>query len=42
MRVHVETTPIEDLLVVVPEVFEDERGFFMEVYHQEEFRKAGL
>ncbi len=42
MRVHVETTPIEDLLVIVPEVFEDERGFFMEVYHQEEFRKAGL
>lgn len=42
MRVHVETTPIEDLLVVVPEVFEDERGFFVEVYHQEEFRKAGL
>jgi dTDP-4-dehydrorhamnose 3,5-epimerase len=42
MRVHVETTPIEDLLVIVPEVFEDERGFFMEVYHQEEFRKARL
>lgn len=42
MRVHVETTPIKDLLVVVPEVFEDERGFFVEVYHQEEFRRAGL
>ncbi len=35
-------TEIPDVIVVEPEVFEDERGFFMESYHQERFRAAGL
>jgi dTDP-4-dehydrorhamnose 3,5-epimerase len=42
LRLHVETTPIPDLLLLTHEVFEDDRGFFMEVYRQDAFREAGL
>ena len=38
----VEKTPIEDLYVVVPSVFEDERGFFMEVYRKDKFKEFGI
>ena len=42
MQVKIETTPIQDVLVVVPEVFEDQRGFFVEVYRQDQYRELGL
>lgn len=35
-------TPLEGLVVVKPTVFGDDRGFFMETYHKEEFAKAGI
>jgi dTDP-4-dehydrorhamnose 3,5-epimerase len=35
-------TGIADLWVIEPTVFGDERGYFMETYHQAEFQKAGL
>lgn len=35
-------TEIEGVFVVEPEVFGDERGYFMETYSEEEFKKAGL
>lgn len=35
-------TPIEGLYVVEPKVFEDERGYFMETYNYNDFKKAGL
>lgn len=35
-------TPIEDLIVLEPSVFGDDRGFFMETYNQEEFKELGL
>ena len=37
-------TPLEipDVVVIQPHVFADERGFFLESYHQEHFRTAGL
>lgn len=35
-------TSIEGVLVIEPTVFGDERGYFMETYHAEEFKKAGL
>lgn len=38
----IEPTPLAGLLVVVPDVFEDQRGFFMEVYREDRFRAAGL
>ena len=35
-------TPIEGLWIIEPRVFEDERGFFMETYHQERFKAHGI
>ena len=35
-------TDIEGVYVVEPEVFGDERGYFMETYSAEEFKEAGL
>ena len=29
------------VIVIEPEVHEDERGFFTEIYHQEKFEAAG-
>lgn len=38
----IETTPLEGLLVIVPRVFEDARGYFMEVYNEQRYREAGI
>ena len=35
-------TPIEGLLIIKPNVFEDERGYFFESYNRELFLKHGL
>jgi dTDP-4-dehydrorhamnose 3,5-epimerase len=35
-------TAIEGVYIIEPTVFGDERGYFMETYHAEEFKKAGL
>lgn len=35
-------TNIPDVVVIEPQTFSDERGFFMEVWHQEKFRQAGI
>ena len=35
-------TEIPDVLVIEPKVFEDERGFFMEVWNHKTFSEAGL
>lgn len=37
-----EPTPIPDLKIVKPRVFEDDRGFFYESYNEEKFRAHGL
>jgi len=42
MRIHVETTPLDGVLVLSHEVFDDERGFFMEVFRADEYEKIGL
>jgi dTDP-4-dehydrorhamnose 3,5-epimerase len=34
--------PIPDVLLIVPDVYGDERGFFMEVYQAQKFSKAGI
>jgi len=39
---HFKKLEIPDVILIEPEVFEDERGFFMEVYKKEEFEKAGI
>lgn len=35
-------TPIKDLLIIKPRVFEDARGFFFESYSEKKFKEAGL
>jgi dTDP-4-dehydrorhamnose 3,5-epimerase len=35
-------TPIEGVMVIEPKVFGDDRGFFMESWNAEAFRKAGM
>lgn len=35
-------TPIEGLLIIRPDVFEDERGYFFESYSREAFPKNGM
>ena len=35
-------TSIEGVYVIEPTVFADERGYFMETYHKEEFEENGL
>ena len=42
MKVHVESAHFRDAFVLRPEVAEDERGFFLESYRADEFKKAGL
>jgi len=42
MKLTVRQLAIPDVLVLEHEVFEDERGFFMEVYKRDAFRELGL
>ena len=41
-KITVETTPIEGLLVITPQVFGDNRGYFMETYNIADFMEAGI
>ena len=34
--------PIEGLILVTPQAFEDERGFFLERYNQKVFQSHGI
>jgi dTDP-4-dehydrorhamnose 3,5-epimerase len=36
------TTPLKDVLIAVPKVFGDERGFFMETWSERIFADAGI
>lgn len=38
----IEKTEIEGVYVITPTFFEDDRGFFMEVYKKDQFKEAGL
>lgn len=42
MQLNVESRHIGEVAVVVPEVFEDDRGFFMETYRKDQFSEIGL
>jgi dTDP-4-dehydrorhamnose 3,5-epimerase len=42
MQVKKESTHLGEIVVVAPEVFEDERGFFMETYRTDQFKALGL
>ncbi len=38
----IEPTELDGVLHIKPQVFGDERGFFLETYHAEKYRQAGL
>ena len=40
MKFH--TTPIADVVLIEPQVFGDERGFFLETWQAEKFKAAGV
>ena len=42
MQVKIESVHLGDVVVIKPEVFEDTRGFFMEVYREDQFKELGL
>ncbi|MCP4153790.1 MAG: dTDP-4-dehydrorhamnose 3,5-epimerase [bacterium] len=42
MRLSIESKHLNGLVVIVPEVFEDERGFFMETYRTDQFKELGI
>ncbi|MHB8440054.1 MAG: dTDP-4-dehydrorhamnose 3,5-epimerase [Acidimicrobiales bacterium] len=42
MRVDVERTRIDDVVVVTPDAFTDDRGFFTEIYRRDLFAALGL
>ena len=37
-----EQTGIDDVVIIKPSVFEDERGFFLETYEKNDFKQAGI
>ena len=42
MLIRKESTHLGEIVIVSPEVFEDERGFFMETYRADQFEALGL
>lgn len=42
MEFRIESKRLGDVVVLVPEVSQDERGFFMEVFRKDQFEKLGL
>ena len=42
MEFKVEQTGIKDLLIITPDIFQDDRGFFTEAYRKDKFSEFGL
>jgi len=42
MQIKIESRHLGDVVVLAPEVFEDERGFFLETYREDQFKSLGL
>jgi dTDP-4-dehydrorhamnose 3,5-epimerase len=42
MQIRIESTQLGEIIIVAPEVFQDERGFFMETYRADQFKALGL
>lgn len=41
-KIKVTTCNIEGIYIIEPEVFGDSRGYFMETYHEEVYKRAGI
>lgn len=42
MQFNIESVHLNEIVIVVPECFQDDRGFFMESYRQDQFSALGL
>ena len=42
MELRIESKPLNGVCVLAPQVFQDERGFFMEVFKADQFKSLGL
>jgi len=42
MNINIESTQLKDVVIVVPEIFQDSRGFFMETFREDQFKTLGL
>lgn len=42
MEIRVESRHLSDIVVLVPDIFQDSRGFFMETFRQDQFKALGL
>ena len=42
MELKIESRPLGDICVLAPQVFQDERGFFTEVFRADQFKAMGL
>ena len=42
MALHIESRHLNGVVVLIPDAYEDERGFFMETFHADQFRALGL
>jgi len=42
MKMHIESTHLDGVSVLRPDVFEDERGFFLEAFRADQFQELGL
>lgn len=42
MEFQIESRHLGEVVVIVPEIFQDSRGFFMETYREDQFKRLGL
>jgi dTDP-4-dehydrorhamnose 3,5-epimerase len=42
MEIRVESRSLRDVVILVPDIFQDSRGFFMETYREDQFKTMGL
>lgn len=42
MTLTIESRHLNDVVVLIPEIFQDERGFFMETFRKDQFLELGL
>jgi dTDP-4-dehydrorhamnose 3,5-epimerase len=42
MNISIESRHLEDIVVIVPGIFQDSRGFFSEIFREDQFRQLGL
>jgi dTDP-4-dehydrorhamnose 3,5-epimerase len=42
VEIKIESKFLQDVVVIVPEIFRDSRGFFMETFREDQFQKHGL